>query len=74
MAGLHVYWQAYHELSTCRPVGMGVGPIPWTAISEYALRNGVFDPDDFDELVHHVRALDTTFLEHHERKNDTGRH
>ena len=30
---------AFGELSTCRQVGMGVGPIPLTAIQHYADRH-----------------------------------
>ena len=29
---------AFANLSTCRDIGMGVGPIPWTAIAEFADR------------------------------------
>ena len=62
--GLQFYRQAFHDLHTARPQGMGGGgPIPWTAINEWALRHGV-DGDDFDDLVMMVRAQDGTWLEY----------
>lgn len=52
-------WDAYFELATCRPVGMGLGPIPWTAIHEYAEANGVQDGERFVRLI---RAMDREIL------------
>lgn len=69
-ADLVPYWEAYSELSTCRDyAGMaGVpGPIPWTAINEYAIRHR-FAGEAFDDLVDIVRAVDTAFLKHHAEK------
>lgn len=48
------------ELSTCKPIGMGgAGPIPWTAIREYARDHGIRDVEQFAELV---RTLDASFV------------
>ena len=57
--GLQFYWKAFWELSTCRAIGMGEGPIPWTAMHEYAQRYDVLG-DDFDRFVLVVKAVDTT--------------
>lgn len=62
-----MYYEAFTELSTCRDHGMGVGPIPWTAVDRYAERNG-FEGDGFDYLLRMVRALDDAFLAHTRRK------
>jgi hypothetical protein len=43
---------------------MGVGPIPWTALDRYASRHGVDDPDDFDEFVELITAMDQAYLDH----------
>ncbi|MGE0722824.1 MAG: hypothetical protein AB7O45_00540 [Alphaproteobacteria bacterium] len=43
---------------------MGTGPIPWTAIDRYAERNGITDPDDLEEFVELVTAMDHAYLEH----------
>jgi hypothetical protein len=66
LPGLELFYEAFQELSTCRPyIGLeGVpGPVPWTAIDCYALANG-FDEEGRDYLVKMVRALDDEFLKH----------
>lgn len=62
--GLHFYFFAFHELSSSRPVGWGMMPIPWSTIAEYAVLFGL-EADEFEDLVHHVRALDRVYLEYH---------
>lgn len=62
-----MYYEAFTELSTCRPVGMGIGPVPWTAIDGYGRRYG-FEGDGFVYLVRMVRALDDAFLAHSRAK------
>lgn len=63
-----MYYEAFTELSTCRQVGMGTGPIPWTAIDRYGTRHG-FAGEGFEYLVRMVRALDDAFLAY-SRKRD----
>lgn len=41
LPGDFLFIRAFFALSTCRAVGMGAGPIPWTAITEYADRLGL---------------------------------
>jgi hypothetical protein len=43
---------------------MGVGPIPWTAMDRYAARHAIDDPDDFDEFVELITAMDQAYLHH----------
>lgn len=58
--------RAYNDLCTCRQIIAGMtavvpGPIPWTAIHEYAQRNGITDPDDFadfEALIRRMEAVD----------------
>lgn len=50
----------------------GPGPIPWTAINEWAKRHGVTDEDTFDDLVVLVRAQDQTWLEYQRDQQDKG--
>ncbi len=61
--GLALYWRAFNELSTDRPLGAmgGRGPIPWTAISEWARRHHLPD-GEFDDFVTLVRAADNAWL------------
>lgn len=52
---------AYLELSTCRAVGFGEGPIPWTAIHTYCEASKIAG-DLRDDLFYHVRLMDTEYL------------
>ncbi len=63
------FWRAFDALSSCRPVGMGIGPIPWTAIDAYATRFGLAGNDlvsrlDFDVFQRIINQLDSHWLEH----------
>lgn len=53
-------WNAYLELASCRPVGFGKARIPWTAIHEYAVANGI---DDEARFVRLVRVMDAVILD-----------
>lgn len=53
--------EAFADLSTCRDLGMGVGPIPWTAIDRYAERAELTRPAG-RVLATCIRALDRAYL------------
>lgn len=57
--GLEPIWAAYIQLSSCRLVEGG--PIPWTAINDYARANGM-DWYDRKHLEHCVREIDNVVL------------
>jgi len=64
--GFEFYIDAYQELSTCRPAGMDLQPIPFTAIVDYSR---IYNVGDFEEFNYIMRELDNTFLTlHHERQ------
>lgn len=47
---------------------MGLGPIPWTAIHEWATAKNVADAERFERLI---RAMDNEYLTAHlNRKED----
>lgn len=50
--------RAWHDLETCRSVGMGAGPIPWTAVQEWA-RAGGLDRDSTRLLHEVIRYVDS---------------
>lgn len=58
-----MYYKAFMELSTCRAIGMMSGPIPWTAVNTYAVREG-FTGDDYEQFVLLVRMMDVVYLEY----------
>lgn len=70
-SGLELYWKAFQDLSSDRDIGMGVGPIPWSAIHSWGARNHIWG-DDFERLVMMVRGLDAVFMEKQAAKNKKG--
>lgn len=66
--GLGLYYQAFWALSTTRSIGMDYGPIPWTAIQEYA-RWWRLDEEQTDSLHYHLSEMDKVFLAHRGAKN-----
>lgn len=55
--------ESFWELSTCRAIGMTVGPIPWTAVKIFAdeLELSSISRDLFFRAV---RYLDIIYMEH----------
>jgi len=62
LPGLDFYFTAFNELTTCRAIGMGVGPIPWNVVQEYADRQGL-DDEERQCLLHLLRAMDNAYLD-----------
>lgn len=57
-----VVFNAWNDLSTCRPVGMAEGRIPWTACDRWCERHGM--DDDAAQLLWTVIAkLDVEEME-----------
>lgn len=60
-------WNAFFDLSTERQIGMGIGPIPFSAIRTYARDlMGIEDPtsDEFERFRRLIGDLDDEFLAH----------
>lgn len=70
MTGLEWIWAAWNDLSTCRQIGMDLGPVPWDVVDRYAVRHEL-DEDDYELLWAAVKALDRVHREHleNERKH-----
>lgn len=51
-------YSAFNELASDRAVGMGIGPIPFTAIDAYAWRYGIVDTDEFEWFRILIRAIE----------------
>lgn len=60
--GLDMYYQAFADLSSCRPIGFGEGRIPWTAVEQYADSLGL-QGDQREDLHHHMTEMDMVYLE-----------
>ncbi len=60
------YIDAFRELSTTRPSSFGVGPIPFTAIVEYAR---IYEVEDFDDFIYFIRLMDNEILRLENERN-----
>ena len=69
--GLELYYDAFWELSTCRATGWSIGPIPWSAVNDYATTFG-FDSEQRDALHHHIRVMDNAYISHFTPKEGKG--
>lgn len=56
------YMNSFWELNTERQIGMGLGPIPSSKITEYGHRVGL-DSDNIDLLRAVIRRMDVVYLE-----------
>lgn len=71
--GLELYFLAYQDLSTCRPGGMGLYPVPWMAVRHYAEWMGL-DEEQEEELHFFVRQLDEAWIKYWEEKQAKPKH
>lgn len=51
-------WDAFSELSTTRHE---LGPVPWTALNDFAYRYRITDNIEFDSFCFFIRALDNEY-------------
>ncbi len=74
-------FDAFELLSTCRQISQGgVGPIPWSAIDQFAQQQGFADDEvAYQDFVHIIQALDEVYLTkkaseiERERKKQSGK-
>lgn len=55
-------YEAFWELSSCRSSGMGVGPIPWTAIDAFCQSRAITDQDELRSFTQLIRAMDGAYI------------
>lgn len=68
--GFEFYFDAFRELSTCRPGGLDLQAIPFTAIVEYSR---IYETGDLDEFIYVIRLMDNIFLELNEEEKKRGK-
>lgn len=66
--GAGMWWQCFTDLQSDRPMGMGLGPVPWSSIDQWARRYSIPD-DEFAVLAHVIRRLDAEWLVMHAEKD-----
>jgi hypothetical protein len=65
--GLEVYLQAFFDLDSERSHGMGLMPIPFTAVLQYA-RLYDFDEEQTEDLLYFIRRMDNANLARLDKK------
>lgn len=50
---------------------MSEGPIPWTAVVEYAKHSGITDLDEIERFTILMRKLDMAYMEHRSKERDS---
>lgn len=63
---MDLFLAAFWELTTCRPGGMTLAPIPWLAIREYAKASS-FDEEQTDDLHYFIRVMDNAYMDDREK-------
>ena len=64
--GLGIYYNAFTNLSTSRPLGMAEGPIPWHIIEQYCEKLQL-SPEQNDDMHFLIREMDGAYLGYRER-------
>jgi hypothetical protein len=57
LPGLDFYFTAYRELRYDRPIGMTLGPIPWSSVVRWGELHGL-DVDEIGDLEYCIRAME----------------
>lgn len=70
MFGLELYYAAFFDLSTCRPVGFVEGSIRWLDVDVYCDRLEL-DEDQRIEMHYHMERMDAVYLDWVRRNTKT---
>lgn len=62
---MQFYLDAFHDLSTCRPGGMDLLPIPFTEIVKYST---LYDVGDFDCFKRVIMRMDNALMKLHQEE------
>jgi len=63
------YMKSFHDLNTCRSIGMEASSIPWTSIVHYAEWYGL-EKDVAEAFVDIIREMDIAYLAHQQKERD----
>lgn len=69
ISGDAFYMKAFSELSTCRQIGMSLGPIPWRDMLLYAQYH-CLDSFTIDLFISIIKAMDTFYLDWHRKEQE----
>lgn len=58
--GLELFWSAFWDLNSSRPIGLDEGPIRWVDIWDYCDRMEIYD-EQREDLLHHIKEMDQAY-------------
>lgn len=67
LPGLELYYIGFLELSSCRQIGFGVGPISWISIEQYCQLKGL-DEEQTESMHYHIVRMDAVFMKTESKK------
>jgi hypothetical protein len=68
LMGLELFYGAFMDLTSCRGTGYGTeGPIPWTAVRQWAQVHGL-DEEQAEDLEYYIAQMDETYLKFKTKK------
>jgi hypothetical protein len=60
--GLDIFFVAFMDLTTCRTMGFGEGPIPWTAKRIYAVDELSLEGEQKEDFYFYLAEMDRVYL------------
>lgn len=66
LQGLELFYIAFMDLNSCRSMGFGEGPIPWTAIRQMADEELGLVEEQRSDLFFHIAKMDSAYLKFRE--------
>lgn len=70
LRGLVLYYNAFQDLSSCRNLGMSLGPIPWDAINGYCLTYDITG-EQREDMFYFVNVMDSVYRAHVDKGTKT---
>lgn len=68
LLGLQLYYQGFIELTSCRQIGMALGPVSYLSMMEYCRAVGI-EGDQRDDFLWITSRLDQRYLEWSGKRN-----
>lgn len=71
-AGLEFIHQGFMDLTTCRELGMGEGPIRWIDIVKYCEVHAI-EGEQAEDFIYFISVMDAAYLKYRAEKTKAGK-
>lgn len=72
LPGLEYFYQCFFEIAGDRPVGMGVGPLPYMLLRTYGIAKGESE-DELDDFIYLLREMDREYCAYNQERTEAER-